>query len=109
MKLHVGLLLLALLGLAACDDGKDKIKKQNIKAAEYVIDKLRVHHDNTSQYPERLSEINFADKRPEVEARAYNYYRIDADTYTLQFFYQDGGTQSCTYQSKDKSWTCGPG
>ena len=108
MKLQL-MAAIAIVCLVGCEQAEDKIKNQNIDAAEDVIDKLRVHHDNTSTYPERLDEINFADKRPEVEARGYNYYRIDADNFTLQFFYQDGGTQTCTYESKGKNWTCGPG
>ena len=100
---------IAFICLAGCTPAADKIKNENIEFAEDVIDKLRVHHDNTASYPERLDELNFADKAPEVAKRNYNYYRIDADTFSLQFFYQDGGTKSCTYESKNKNWTCGPG
>jgi hypothetical protein len=109
MKSRVLNLAVAMVLLSACTPAEDKIKNENIDAADDVIDKLRQHHDNTATYPERLDELNFADKRPEVEARHYNYYRIDADTFSLQFFYQDGGTKSCTYESKNKNWTCGPG
>jgi hypothetical protein len=105
MKLHF-LIAMTLL-LAAC--GPASPEQENRKKADEVIKMLAKHHDNTGSYPERLDELNFGSDRPEVEARHYNYYRPDADTFSLQFFFQDEGTKSCTYESKDKSWTCDPG
>jgi hypothetical protein len=110
MKIQIAFVsCLLCLGLVAC--APKTPEEQNKKAAQLVIDKLRVHHDNTGSYPERLDEINFADDAPAVAARHYNYYRKDGDSYSLQFFYPEEGkgTQSCTYESAGKSWTCGPG
>jgi hypothetical protein len=105
MKLH---LLIALsLVLTAC--GPATPEKENQKAAEVVIRMLDKHHDNTGMYPERLDALDFGPDRAAIEARHYIYYRPDGDTYSLQFFYQDQGTKTCTYESKDKAWTCGPG
>jgi hypothetical protein len=105
MKLHS--LIALTVFLAACAPATPE--KENQKKAEQVIKMLTKHRDNTGSYPERLDELNFGPDRPEIEARHYNYYRPDGDTYSLQFFFQDQGTKSCTYESKGKSWTCGPG
>jgi 5-deoxy-D-glucuronate isomerase len=97
------------LGLVAC--GPKSAEEQNKKAAGLVIDKLRVQHENTGSYPERLEDINFGSDQAAVNERRYNYFRKDDDTYSLQFFYSEEGklTQSCTYESAGKAWTCGPG
>jgi hypothetical protein len=105
MKLH--LLIALTICLAAC--GPATPEKENQKAAEAVIKMLNKHHENTGMYPERLDELDFGSDRPAIEARHYNYYRIDSDNFSLQFFFQDQGTKTCTYESKDKSWSCAPG
>jgi hypothetical protein len=105
MKLHF-LIAMSVL-LAACTPATPE--KENKKKAEQVIQMLTKHRENTGAYPEALDDLNFGSDAPEIQARHYNYYRPDPDTYSLQFFFQDNGTKSCTYESKDKSWSCDPG
>jgi hypothetical protein len=110
MKLATALMTsLLCLAVAAC--APKTAEEQNKKAAQLVIDKLRVHHDNTGAYPASLEEINFGPDKPDVDERHYNYFRKDGDTYSLQFFYSEEGkdTMSCTYESAGKSWSCVPG
>lgn len=100
-----------LLCLAATGCWQKSLEDQNKQAAELVIEKLRVHKDNTGAYPDRLEELNFGPDKPDVDARHYNYYHKEGDTYSLQFFYVEKGkgSVSCTYESAGKNWTCGPG
>jgi hypothetical protein len=110
MKMRDALIAIA-LSVAATGCWQKSPEEQNKQAAELVIDKLRVHHDNTGGYPDRLDDLNFGPDKPDVDARHYNYFRKGDDDYSLQFFYTEEGkaTMSCTYESADKSWSCGPG
>jgi hypothetical protein len=110
MKMRHALIAIA-LSVAATGCWQKSPEEQNKQAAELVIDKLRVHHDNTGGYPDRLDDFNFGPDKPDVDARHYNYFRKGDDDYSLQFFYTEEGkaTMSCTYESADKSWSCGPG
>jgi hypothetical protein len=99
-------LALAVL-LAGC--GPASPEKQNREAAEKVIRMLDKYRENSGAYPARLEDMDFGSDRAAVEARHYNYFRKTDDSYSLQFFFVDKGSQSCTYESAGRSWSCGPG